>query len=733
MVSSTRRPIPLQGRSDLRTERIDYQGIGSYVIKDPVGLKYHRLQPEQFAILQLLDGRRSLEQIRDELQKQFPTLSFHLVDVQHLITDLHQKGLAQSNRVGQGASLIKEHRKRRRKKRLNAARNLLYLRLPGWDPERTLQWLYPLFSWIFRPWAVTLQLMLIAASMLLLLVQFGQLQERLPEFQQFFGWPNLLYLWLTLGITKVIHEFGHGLSCKHYSGECHEMGIMLLVFSPCLYCDVTDSWMLKNKWQRIMIGAAGMWIEIVISSIAVFVWWYTQPGLLHHLSLNVFFVTAVTTVIFNANPLMRFDGYYMLSDLLEIPNLRPKADKHMRERFAWYCLGIESRPDPFMPETGRGWFIFYAVSAAAYRWIILFGILLFLYTVLKPYGLQSIGITLAIVSVGSVIVNLFVNVYQIIAAPRIDPLSYPKVTATLAVLSLLIGCGLMVPLPLHIESMFLIEPTDVQLVYTTKPGRLTEVSVHAGDRVVADQPLAKLTNTEKEDEYRKLRVQEKVQEIEVRVAHVRADYSQQPIAREKLESIRAQIEDVKQQLKSLDVRAPCSGVVVAAERIEKPPQDAANKQLERWHGTPLDPRNLDSYLLEGTHLLSIAPGDGLDAVLLIDQGDRNDMYPGQSDELKFEHLPDRTYTGTVEKISPSDLLFAPAALSNKSGGALPTVTDAQGRERLTSIAYQATVHLEEDAQWLIPGMKGWARCVVDRRTAGEWIWRYLRRTFHFRL
>src|SRR5206468_11742270 len=136
---------------------------------------------------------------------------------------------------------------------------------------------------------------------------------------------NWIYLGGTLAITKVIHEFGHGLSCKHFGGECHEMGVMLLVMTPCLYCNVSDSWMLPNKWHRAAIGAAGMYIELVMASIATFLWWFSEPGLLNNVCLAVMFVCSVTTLVFNANPLMRYDGYYILADLLEIPNLRQKA------------------------------------------------------------------------------------------------------------------------------------------------------------------------------------------------------------------------------------------------------------------------------------------------------------------------------------------------------------------------------------------------------------------------
>src|SRR5690606_19448937 len=157
----------------------------------------------------------------------------------------------------------------------------------------------------------------------------------------------------------------------------------------CLYCDVTDSWMLKNKWKRIAIAAAGMYIEVVLSAVALYVWFFTNDGLVRMLALNVFLITTITTVIFNMNPLMRFDGYYIVSDFLEIPNLRQKADKLLRDKFGWYCLGIEPRHDPFMPETGVFGFVSFAIAAWAYRWFVMFGIALFLYTWLKPYQLQS--------------------------------------------------------------------------------------------------------------------------------------------------------------------------------------------------------------------------------------------------------------------------------------------------------------------------------------------------------
>lgn len=733
LTPSNRRPIPLQARPDLKIERIEYQGVAYWVVKEPVGLKYYRLQTEQYEVLFLLNGTRSLEEIRDELLRILPTVRLQLSDIQHLITDLHQKGLVYSNRQGQGAALLKQKKDNRRKKIWQTLRSLLYLRLPGWDPERTLTFLEPLFGWLFKPAGLILMALFVASSWVMLGIRFREFTDQIPQFQQFFGWPNMLYLWVTLACCKILHEFGHGLSCKVYGGECHEMGVMLLCFSPCLYCDVSDSWTLKNKWQRIMIGAAGMYIEAIISGFAIFFWAFTKTGLMHHLCLNIFFVTTITTVIFNANPLMRFDGYYMLSDLLEIPNLRPKADKLLRESFAWYCLGIEARPDPFMPETGKFWFVVFAVTANIYRIFVMSAILVFFYTVLKPYELQSLGITMAVFSFAGIFYSMFHNLYQIITAPRAEPMSRPKIIATCTVLICVFAAALAIPIPWHVEATFIVEPHDVRHLYTTIPGFLRATHVREGQIVKAGDLLLELENPEKEDKLLELYVQKKVVEQEINVATATNALGELEVAQKKLNTLREQIADYEQQLALLELLAPCDGTVVAPQANPVPKTDEAKIQLASWYGTPLEVRNLDAFLEERTHALSIAPDDKFQATLLVDQSDRNDIDIGRAVELKFDHLPDKIYIGKVEKISDEDLKFVPPLLSNKLGGQVPTTTDEQGRERLVSAAYQTTVLLEEDLPLLRSGMRGIARFQVGHRSTWDWIWRYLKMTFHFRL
>lgn len=790
MVASSSRPIPLKKRADLVVAEIDYLGVGYQVIKDPVGLKYHRLQKEQYEILALLDGTRSLEQVRDDLKDLFPTLQVTLSDIQQLITDLHKKGLVVSDRAGQGASVTRVRRKERNDKIKQTLMSLMYLRTPGWDPEATLRWMYPYLKWIYWKPVVWICVLFTCTAWLMLGAQFEEFQSRLPEFQTFFGWPNLIYLWATLGIAKIIHEFGHGLSCHHYGGECHEMGVMLLVFSPCLYCDVTDSWMMKNKWHRIIIGAAGMYVEVIISAIAIYVWWFTKPGLVHFLALNTFFVTTITTVIFNANPLMRFDGYYMMSDFLEIPNLRAKSDKMLRESFSWYCLGIESRPDPFMPETGKGWFVSYAIAAWCYRWVILVSISTFLYTVLKPYDLQSLGISLAIFSMAGIVFAMFKNIYQIIATPRAEPLSKIKMFVSATLLCGFIWFVASIQVPWYHFAPFTMEPVDVVHVTNGKyPGKLlsaeswrqryeemeadhkaifADLSPRVRQRIIEFALVEKLPHP---DTYRlpvngqqievgqivgiiedaqvpELRKQLRqlirswCAQVEVILAHQAAQYRTEEIqALAEQKSIRSQMYQVLDLMNTRIVRAKSAGTVVATERIPEPKRDDINRtKLDRWHGTPLDIENTDCYVDAGMELFQIAPSDRLQAVLYIDQADREDITEKALAELKLEHLPDITYTAPITILSPRDEKMAPNALTTKYGGTLATRPDDRGQETLASAAVQAIVEMhfvhpesQGDAVLLKPGMRGEARFLVDDRTVFEWGKRYFYETFRFSL
>lgn len=730
---SSQRPVPLRGRNDLVVRRIEFQGVSHFVIKDPVGLTYHRLRSDQFRVLNLLDGKRSLETIRDELVREFPAISPTLNDAQALCADLHAKGLAYGIRPGQATARIRQKRKTQRQKILSGLMNILSLRLPGWDPDSLLGAMVPWTRWMYHPITAVIATMIVLSSWLMLAIQFQAFQAGLPAFHQFFGWPNLIFLWITLACSKVVHEFGHGLSCKMMGSECHEMGVMLLVGSPCLYCDVSDSWMLQNKWSRILIGAAGMLIEIVVSAFAIFFWWITSPGLFHYLCLNLFFVTTVTTVIFNANPLMRLDGYYMLSDFLEIPNMRNKADQLTRDWFAHLCLGIEPRHDPFMPQTNQHWFIFYAIASKLYSWVILGGILVFLYSVLKPYGLQSIGQSLAVFSLVGIVVQMSVNAYKILSAPREQPIRKWRLALTTLFLAGVVTCLGMIEIPFIQWAAFVIEPKDVRHVFTKVPGELVEMTVKPGDHVEAGQKLAVLHDPLLEDRERQLKLHLELKTKNLRYASVVDDRSERALAEESIISIREQLNELEERKKHLVVLAPISGTVVEPQREAEPTLQQQRAHLAGWTGTPLDQKNAGAYFGERTKLLSIAPDQRMNAILYLDQADRQDISIGLPVGLKFDHQSEKVYRGTISQIATAHSDYAPDTMSVRNGGLLATTSDREGRQQLQESAYQATIELDESPELMKSNLRGTARFMAVKRSVFGWLWRYVRRTFHFKM
>ena len=373
----TDRPVPWKMRGDLQASKQMYQGKEYWVLKDPLALAYFRFAEEEYALLKLLDGRRTLGEIQQAFEKSYLSQQVTLDELKLFIANLEQQGLLTGGPPGQGKKLYERGQAKQTQAKLGAAFNPLAVRFPGIDPERFLQAAYPWIRGVFHPVCMACALLLILSAALLITVEFHVFQAKLPDLQRFFTPENIGWLAVMLAATKVLHELGHAFTAKHFGGECHEMGVMLLMFTPCLYCNVSDTWMSRNKWQRAAVAAAGMVVELTMAAAATWLWWFSQPGLFNHLCLNVMFIGGVNAVLLNGNPLLRYDGYYILSDLLEIPNLRQKASETLKRLLGTWMLGLPATPDPFLPQRQRWAFAVYAVASGVYRWFITFSILWF--------------------------------------------------------------------------------------------------------------------------------------------------------------------------------------------------------------------------------------------------------------------------------------------------------------------------------------------------------------------
>lgn len=741
IVSSSSRKLAIRVRPDLKARRQRYQGRVYWVVKDPVGLQYYRFEEEEFAILQMLDGQSSLEEIAEQFEAEFPPQTIRVEELQNFVGMLHRSGLVLSDSIGQGVQLKQRRDERRRKEILGAMSNVLAFRFRGFDPERILNSLYPWVSWFFTVPVMIVCLLLACSALTLVIVQFDVFQSRLPSFQSFFAAQNWLLIAAVLGVTKVIHEFGHGLSCKHFGGECHEMGVMFLVLTPCLYCNVSDSWMLPNRWHRAAIGAAGMYVEVVIASICTFIWWFSEPGFLNYVCLNVMFVSSVSTIMFNANPLLRYDGYYILSDIMEIPNLRQKASTILNRKLGSWCLGLEEPEDPFLPKRHQALFALYTVASFLYRWVILLSILYFLNKVFEPYGLKVIGQMIALVSIWGLVGMPFWKLYQFFKVPgRMSKVNKVRMYTSLLLLAAVLGGVLLIPLPSSVLCDFELQPRGATSVYVEVEGTLKEVLVEPGQQVVAGEVLARLENIDLKIEIAQLRGQRNATRARLdSLRNLRFQDNQATLqldlAQEQFDSISEQLDQKLRDAKRLELVAPTDGVIIPPPNRRESTTDE-RLELASWSGSPLKDINLGATLVpDGSQNLFCQVGDPnrWDAVLVINQRDLDLVSEGQEVRLMFEQSPYYVFISTIQYLATRELTAVSPQLASTSGGPVPAQTEPDGTVRPLSTSYQAVVQLDNSLGLLRNGLIGKARVKTKNRTLANRLYRYLSRTFNFDL
>jgi len=738
LISSTSRPLTLRMRPDLTARRHRYHGRTFWVVKEPVGLNYFRFHEEEYAILCMMDGRTSLEDIKEQFEVQFAPQKITYHDLLQFVGMLHRSGLVISEATGQGHQLRQRRDEKKWRELLGKFANVFALRFRGVDPERFFNAIYPYTGWFFRWYTVICVMLLGLSALTLVAVQFDEFSRRLPNFHSFFGPENWFYLAITMAVVKVLHEFGHGLSCKHFGGECHELGAMMLVFTPALYCNVSDSWMLPNKWHRAAIGAAGMYVELCLASIATFLWWFSTPGLFNHICLSVMFICSVSTVVFNGNPLLRFDGYYILMDILEIPNLRQKSTEITRRFFVWLCLGIEQPENPFLPHKHQWAFALFTIAAVIYRWIVVFSIIFFLNSVLEPYGLKILGQLMAISGLFGLLVQPIWELGKFFYTPgRMNKMKKERLFATAGVVAATVAFVLFVPLPFSVKCTFEIQARDAQPVFTLTPGQITLVSAKPGQTVAQGDPIMQLANPDLELEVVALdgRCREAQQKVDSLLKQRFSDPSandQLAMAREILDSAKKQHVQKKDELDRLSIKAPTAGTIIPLPSRSAKAASAPGR-LRTWTGTPFDEKNLGALLTPTDQICIVGNPTDMQAVLVVDQAYVGLVKNGQEVRLLLEADTHRAYHSQIESIGVNEVQAVSGGSSTMHGGRLETKTDPSGMVKPLSTSFPARVLLGDSVGRLQVGMQGQARIYTGWQPLGRRLYRFMAKTFNFDL
>ena len=556
-------------RSHVEIHRHHYRGELWYVLQDHSSGRFQRFTPAANLIIGLMDGRRTVQEIWDIARARLGEESPTQEEVIRLLSQLHSVDVLQSDVTPDTSELVKRHEKRRHAKLFQNLRSPLFVRFHILDPERFLkrfEWLArPFFSWF----GAVLWLVVVGIGVFLAAMHWPELTENITD--RILAPTNLAILWLTFPFLKAFHEFGHGFAVRIRGGEVHDMGIMLLVFNPIPYVDASAASAFREKKERVLVGAAGMAVEVFLAAIALMVWVSAEPGPVRAVAYNVIFIAGVSSILFNGNPLLRYDAYYILSDLIEIPNLGSRGTRYIVYLLQRYLLGIRDAEEPMAGRGEKAWFIVYSIAAFCYRMFIYAAIVLFIAS-----KFFFVGVLFACWAV----VNMFVwpgikIVRFFLSSPKIRRRRFRAVGAAAALTGGLVALVTLVPVPLGTMAEGVVWAPDNAFVRAGADGFVERLLAQPGSRVSPGQPLLECSDPLLPSEIRVL--ESKIQELEALYdAEMVSNRVRADMTRREIEHVTGKLENAYERAGELTIRSPCAGIFVVPV-----PQDLPGSFLRR--------------------------------------------------------------------------------------------------------------------------------------------------------
>lgn len=623
-------------RDDLKVVRREHEDRTEYIVKEPERGNYFRFGPGEAGLMQLMNGRRTPAEIADAAREQFGASASpgQVADFAHKLKRL---GLVERTPAERHLQLMERLRKQKRiNTRGRAQGSLLRLRFSLGDPNELFERLVNRLPWLWSPAFVGLCVVLFVAYAVAVAVRWEEFVGGAMGLYTFsgYGLADWALLWGIFVIMGGIHELGHGLTTRYFGGEVHEIGFMLLYFSPALFCDTNDAWTFERRSRRLWVTFAGPWIELAVTGVVALVWLVTEPGtFVHRAAFLAVLLGGISSVLSNANPLIPLDGYYALSDWLEIPNLRGRAFEY----WAWlgkrYVLGMDVAEPRTTPRERRV-FLVYGGLALLYSAAVAVLGLWWLVMVLGGFIGPWVWVIVALLAARAAVA----------ASGRVRALGRTAVTALRTrlrerprgwiaggALVGLVGLLFVLPWTYRASGEFRVEAVPRAEVRAGVSGILEDVHVGPGDTVHSGQPLATLWNPGLRMEIVELRARADSLSLARGAALAGGDRTESARAARQLEEVREELAVLRQRARRLEVRAPIAGVVLA-------------HRLRERIGERIRPGDL---------LLRLAGAENRIARARIPLTEAGGLASGQSAGMRLWARPGLEFRAPVERISPA--------------------------------------------------------------------------------
>lgn len=549
-------------RPHVQITRQHYRGKRWHVVHDPASNAFYRLSPVSHEFVSLLDGRRTVEQVWDATLTRYGDEAPTQSEVIQLISQLYSANLLAVDAAPEVEQLLRRGRERIGKKVKQQLIGLMYFRIRMFNPDRILAWLLPLVRPLLSKFGLVLWVAWIIAALVAVVPQWDRIGKDFEASTDPSNWGWILVVYI---VIKLIHETGHGLICKRFGAstgaQVPEFGMMILVLVPSPYVDASAAWAFASKWRRIAVGAGGMIFELAVAAAAAFVWKATpDESLLHQLAFNAMLTASVSTVLFNANPLMRFDGYYMLSDLLEVPNLMQRSMSMLKYLAQKHLYKVRNANAPTSEPSEAIILITYGLLAMAYRVFLFFSITLYIMG-----QMFALGLILAVWTAAMwFVLPAGAFVHYLATSPQLSEKRPRAILTSLLILAGLVLALGVVPMPDHRRSPGVVWSDERAVVAFGADGFVSEVRKRPGDRVHKGEIIAICEST---DLISKLRESEA--QLEESEALERAATQHNPagalVARERVKAFRDLVNYYRDRAARLTITAPQDGVIVGRD------------------------------------------------------------------------------------------------------------------------------------------------------------------------
>ncbi len=623
-----------QFRSDLQ---IDCRVDGNFLVTDPVSGQYFLFSEIELSLAQWLDKADSLQQWCDGWNLENRTQQLTPTAAESFLVRLMNDQLISTPSHAEGARLHQLQQRSSGDRWLNRLRNPLAIRLPGIDPSSFLKHVSPFIGWLFRPTMMIVSLLTLTCLVMLVVFVGVNQSPDLPTIQWLLSPAGIAGMLLAFIGVKIIHELGHAMAAMTFGVDCKQIGVMFLFFMPTLYCDVTTAWRLESRMQRIAISAAGVYVELMITLLAAICWALSSPGIVNTVSFQLMALCGISTLLINGNPLMRYDGYYVLSDLINRPNLSLTA-RHELHRFQATMFS-------------KNWFSFdwtlivYGGMAAVYRWVVLAAIVVAIICFTNEKSIEVVGWLLAaglLLWVAHGFVKSNQSNRRRLATSLPNGPSFPFSRLAMAtIVAALVWFVCCVPLPRWVYVDVQVQPTKAQTLFATSNGFVNAAEIRSGF-VQTDQVVLNLKDPELLHQYMAVEIEAK--RAASRIEQLKLQARQLPELNETLSAVAEQakskqvrLEQLRSQLQALDLVSSVQGRIESLLLQRNPGNDRTVQQVR-----------------VGQPIARIIDDSQKEVRLVVDEHTIDLLEPDQTVYCCFDRLPNRIQSGSLGQILVGD-------------------------------------------------------------------------------